>query len=89
MELKKQTQNNLQKKGCCNNKTVRFQLDQDQQNQANNSVIISKQLECFVVAFVETYLKSTQKNLAKPKHFQYKPPLIPRDIHVLLETFRL
>ncbi len=81
--------NTISKKGCCSNKTLHFQSDQDQQNQVDNAVVISPQLQYFVIAFVEVFINSSVVETDKPSFALYKPPLIPRDIYVLLETYLL
>ena len=81
--------NTISKKGCCSNKTLHFQSDQDQQNQVDNAVVISPQLQYFVIAFVEVFINSSVVETDKPSFALYKPPLIARDIYVLLETYLL
>ena len=81
--------NTISKKGCCSNKTFHIQSDQDQQCQVDNAVIVSAELEYFVIAFVEIFLKSAVPETENPAYAAYKPPLIPRDIYVLLETYLL
>ncbi|MFT4665589.1 MAG: hypothetical protein ACI8YQ_003279 [Polaribacter sp.] len=76
-------------KDCCSNKTLHFQSDQDQQYQVNNAVVVSAQLQHFVIAFVESFFKSAVSETGNPTYAHYKPPLIPKDIYVLLETYRL
>ena len=74
---------------CCSNKTIHFQSDQDQQYQVGNGVVISPQLQYFVIAFVEAFINSSIVETDKPSFAHYKPPLKPRDIYVLLETYLL
>ena len=68
-------------KGCCSNKTVQLESDQDHKVQAND-ILISKQLK----QFVETDYKLEREaaNFA-----YYRPPLIQKDIPVLNQAFLL
>jgi len=77
------------KKSCCNNNTVHFQNDQDQHNPIDNSVVVNSELQQFVFAFVSTFFSYSNTVSDQPVHADYRPPLIPRDIYVLLENFRL
>lgn len=88
-QANKSEDSTINKKGCCSNKTLNFQYDQDQQYQVDNAVVISPQLEYFVIAFVEVFINSSVVETNKPSFALYKPPLIPRDIYVLLETYLL
>jgi hypothetical protein len=75
-------------KDCCNNEKLFFQLDQDQQIQ-NLDLVLSQQLKQFIVAYLSVILEmSIIKNEAIP-YAQYKPPLIQKDIHVLIQSFLL
>lgn len=89
LEAKKANDTKLSKKGCCSNQTVHFQFDQDQQQEVHSSVVFNKQLQYFVIALVDTFLNTGTQISEKSVYAQYKPPLVPRDIYVLLETFRL
>ena len=76
-------------KNCCSNKTVHFQADQDQQVQ-NFDFVVSKQLQQFVIAYLEAFLNldlHVEEN-AIPFAY-YKPPLIKRDILTLNQSFLL
>ena len=88
-QANKSKSNTISKKGCCSNKTLHFQSDQDQPNQLNNALVINPQLQSFVIAFVEIFINSSVIETDKPSFVLYKPPLIPRDIYVLLETYLL
>jgi len=89
MEEKTSNGISADKKGCCSNKSLHFQADQDQQYQPNNAVVVNIQLQHFVIAFVENFLHSTFSKLDKPTFAHYKYPLISKDIYVLLESFLL
>jgi hypothetical protein len=79
----------ISKKSCCSNKTLHFQADQDQQNQIENAVVVSPQLQYFVIAFVEILINFSVVEIESRSFTLYKSPLIPRDIYVLLETYLL
>jgi hypothetical protein len=76
----------ISKKNCCENNTLHFQSDQDQQVQATE-FIVNQQLQQFIVAYIVVFFQNnfTEKN-ASTLAF-YKSPLIPRDIPVLFEAF--
>ena len=75
-------------KDCCNSETLFFQADHDQNIQASN-VLISSQTQQFIAAFVVAFIQSTTVENASPVHAFYKPPLILKDIPVLLASFLL
>ncbi len=79
----------ISKKGCCSGKTLHLQSSQDKLSQTGNTVVISTQLQHFVVAFLSSFFKSTITEKNSPQYVHYKPPLIPKDICVLLETYLL
>ena len=89
MEARELEENTASKKGCCSNKTIHFQSDHDQQNQANNALVVSPQFQYFIIAFVEIFLNAAVIETENPSYAHYEPPLIPRDIYVLLETYLL
>ena len=76
-------------KNCCSNKTVHFQSDQDYQLQTADFAV-SKQLKQFAIAYVSIFLGEDfdlKREVIAFAH--YKPPLIPKDIPVLHQTFLL
>lgn len=76
-------------KNCCSNKTLKFQSDQDQKIKTNDFVI-SKELKHFVVAYVTIFVAEDLVFEGEAANFaHYKPPLIPRDIPVLNQSFLL
>ncbi len=87
MAAKNQEEDSINKKGCCSNKTVHFQSNQNQQYQADNALVLSTQLQDFVIAFVETFYKPAVSKTESPTYTLYKSPIIPRDTYVLFETF--
>ena len=79
----------LNKKDNCENKTIHFQFDQDQQIQQLN-VDIKKPLKSFKTAYAQLFMASNysfENDL--PSFTHYKPPLICRDIPVLIESYLL
>jgi len=78
----------LMQKDCCKNKLLQIISDQDKKIQSNQ-LLITQQLQTFVVAFVSVFLSSPAYDTVSANHISYKPPLIPKDIHVLLETYLL
>ncbi len=77
----------LDKKKCCENQAHRIQSDQDQQAQSYDFVV-GKQLQQFVVAFVAVFARNTFTVEADAISFaHYKPPVIPKDIPVLFQSF--
>ena len=81
--------NTIHKKGCCSNKTLHFQADDDQQNHLNKVGVFPVQLQYFVIAFAEIFINASFVEIKKSSFARYKPPLIPRNIYVLLETYLL
>lgn len=76
-------------KDCCNNKTLHFQSDQDQQVQTSD-FLINKQFQKFAIAYVAVFFVNDSSIESDASTYaQYKPPLISRDIPVLFESFLL
>ncbi len=79
----------IDKKDCCSNKTILIQSDQDQQIQTSEFVS-NQHLKQFVVAYVAVFFTSEFNIEREVVAFaEYIPPLIPRDIPVLNQTFLL
>ena len=88
-ETNKSEGSTISKKGCCSNKTLHFQSDQDHQLQTADFVV-TKQLKQFVIAYVSVFLGEDFDLKREVIAFaRYKPPLIPRDIPVLHQAFLL
>jgi len=79
--------NGLTKKDCCNNKSMQFGSVDDIANQKHEVVVNTDLLHDFLVAFVHVYLTDSKIQFETPEYTQYKPPLITRDIPVLVESF--
>lgn len=76
-------------KGCCSNKTVQLESDQDHKVQAND-ILISKQLKQFVIAYVAVFIETDYRLEREVANFAYyRPPLIQKDIPVLNQAFLL
>ena len=74
---------------CCSNEIEYFKSDQDQINsvQTINTEILSSY---FLIAFVNTYLGNVGLENAQKCRFRvYKPPLIPKDIPIVHQSFLL
>ena len=78
----------MSKKDCCHNKTLNLQADLTPDIPAND-FLISVQLQDFVVAFIAVYFENRPHQSIKPSFAHYKPPLIPRDIPVFVQSFLL
>lgn len=76
------------KKGCCDTDFEHFQLDQDQQT-ASVNFELSTQLSQFVAVFIAVFLTEVVVSTDTPNFQTYKPPLILRDIPVLVQSFLL
>ena len=76
------------KKGCCDTDYEHFQLDQDQQT-ASVNFELSTQLSQFVAVFIAVFLTEVAVSTDPPNFQTYKPPLILRDIPVLVQSFLL
>ena len=79
----------MDKKDCCQNITLHFQSDQDRQVQTSD-FMISKQLQQFVIVYAAGFFTndfSIECDAASFNH--YKPPLLLRNIPVLIQSFLL
>lgn len=75
-------------KGCCSTEFHYFKLDQDQQT-TTLDFKLSKELIQFVVLYVSVFLENDLEKSEATLFAQYKPPLIQRDIPVLIQSFLL
>ncbi len=79
----------IDKKECCHNETLHFQSNSNQ-NVSSTQILSTRQLQQFVIAFVTNFVANDLKIEREITAFDsYKPPLIPRDIHVLVQSFLL
>lgn len=78
----------IDKKDCCENETLRFQLEQDQK--AHSSEALShQQVQQFLIAYLAVFFQDDFPEKDQVASECYRPPLIPRDIPVLFESFLL
>lgn len=75
------------KKNCCENEVIYVQSDQDQM--PGFSLVLDKSVQQFVVAFVFGFLQSDFTQLDTISGQDYQPPLLLRDIPVLIQSFLL
>jgi len=78
----------IQKKGCCENRTIHLQSDVDQVN-AVEDFALNSSLQQFVVAFVAAFLSPVPSENLAPNFQTYRPPIVARDIPVLYQSFLL
>lgn len=78
----------MSKKSCCHNQSLNLQADLAADTE-NGDFLISPELQHFVIAFAVTFLQDQQIEPQKVNHSPYKPPLIARDIPVLIQSFLL
>ncbi len=76
------------KKACCHDKMVQLISEYDM-DIPSNSVMPNQEVQSFLVAFISNLLQPLIDDDSLVEHFSYKPPLITRDIYVLLETYLL
>lgn len=76
-------------KGCCSTDFQYFKLDQDQQT-AHAEFQLTDELSQFITVFASVFMfTSAVQETKTPKYFLYKPPLIRKDIPVLIQSFLL
>jgi len=78
----------MEMKDCCDNKVLYIQSDQDQKVPTYNFEI-DRSLDQFVVSSVLLYFNEFLGDVASPLVSQYKPPLLLRDVLVLIQSFLL
>ena len=87
-KMMKQNNNcSVDKKGCCDNKTMHFQSDQDQAVQTLD--FTNKQVQQIIIAYVAVFFNNKLIKTDTPSFAEYKPPLVLRDIPVLVQSFLL
>jgi hypothetical protein len=74
--------------GCCDNKSFNYDLDQDQQIQ-NVDFVVNKQVEQFIAAYVFSFYTNITVEKEAIACEYYKPPLIPKDIPVFIQSLLL
>jgi len=78
----------MSKKNCCHNQSLNFKADLESDTE-NGEFLISPELQHFVIAFAATFLQDQRIEPQKINFISYKPPLILRDIPVLIQSFLL
>ncbi len=78
----------LLKKDCCSNKTLHFQLQQNQINQ-NSDVLISQPIQSFVLPGRIPLWQAINPDQVRSAFEHYKPPSITREIIVLIQSYLL
>ena len=73
---------------CCENKTLKFDNDQDKEIQTSN-YLVNIQSQSFFTVFVIEFFADFLFSSGNPSVKQYKPPLILRNIPVLVQSFLL
>ena len=76
----------IEKKDCCNNKTVYIQSDLDQFT-SSSDFLLNQELQHFVAAFVAVFFKNQTVEISPSTFLAYQPPIISRDFSVLFQTF--
>ena len=78
----------MSKKNCCHNQSLNSKADLDA-NAEDGNFLTSTQLQHFVIAFAANFLQDQRIEPQKINFASYKPPLILRDIPVLIQSFLL
>ncbi len=73
------------KNGCCQNKSLQIESNQDEVLPVSNK-IAQVQLQNFALAYAATFYSYPSTSVT-PDYQEYKPPLILRDIPVLIQCF--
>ena len=79
----------LEKSNCCNNQTVQVEADHERQTQTAMELELNPSLQYFLMAYTVSLLPAEDVARTLAPYLNYKPPLIPRDIPVLLQSFLL
>lgn len=77
----------LQKKGCCSNKTLHAQLLQDRFQASSDFKLGGNGPTLFIPTMA--WASPVQESFPEPPYRNYKPPLIYRDIPILVQSFLL
>ncbi len=76
------------KKDCCENRTVTLDSDQDQQIQTIDFTL-TKEIKQFVTAYIYAFHQDKITEEESISFALYRPPLIQRDIPILIQSFLL
>ena len=78
----------ISKKECCSNKSVHIQSDVDEL-ETSSELVVSQQLQNFIVAYVEVFLKNNYIERTSSNFQYYHSPIVVKDIPVLNQSFLL
>lgn len=78
----------INKKGCCESKSVHIQSDVDEL-EITSQLVISQELLSFVTAFVDVFIKNNYPERTSQRFQYYHPPIVVKDIPVLNQSFLL
>lgn len=79
----------LKKSNCCDNHTVQVEADHERQTQAAVELELNPTLQYFLIAYTASLFTTEDIARMPVPYLNYKPPLIPRDIPVLTQSFLL
>lgn len=83
-----QSGDQIEKSDCCHDKTVQVQSNQ-QLEVPSVEMSIHPPLQQFILAYLVVFLIQLDARKNNPAAESYRPPLIPRDILVLIQSFLL
>ena len=86
--IQEETCEKTDKKDCCENRTLTLDSDQDQQIQTANFTL-TKEIKQFVTAYIYAFHQDKITEEEVISFALYRPPLIQRDIPVLIQSFLL
>lgn len=78
----------MSKKNCCHNQTLNLQADLEADVEKGD-FLISPELQHFIITFATTFLQEQRIEPQKINNSSYQPPLIARDVPVLIQSFLL
>jgi len=79
----------LEKSNCCDNHTVQVEADHERQTPTAAELELNLSLQYFLMAYTARLLPAEDIARTPAPYQNYKPPLIPRDIPVLTQSFLL
>jgi hypothetical protein len=84
----KSEETRLLKKNCCSNKTLHFQLQQNQINQ-DSDLLINHPIQSFVLPVHIPLWQAINPDQIRSAFEYYKPPSITREIIILIQSYLL
>lgn len=79
----------LEKSNCCDNQTVQVEADHERQSQTAAELELNSSLQYFLIAYTTSLFPAEDIARTPARYLNYKPPLLPRDILVLTQSFLL